>query len=57
MEKSKKNVVDGEVTIDELNNAILEILDDLDKEYGEKTEEVSEEEKVKRKSIWNKISD
>ncbi len=57
MEKNKTKVVDGEIDINELNNAILDILDDLDEEYGEKKEGISEEEKAKRKSIWNKISD
>ena len=55
MEKTKELVDD--VEFDGFDQIILDILEDLDNQENEqKKVEITEEEKAKRKSIWDRLS-
>ena len=55
MEKAKKLVDD--IEFEEIDQVLLDMLDDIDNQENEqKKVEVTEEEKAKRKSIWDRLS-
>ena len=56
MEKPKK-MVDDDIEFEGVDQVILDILEDLDNQENEqKKVKITEEEKAKRKSIWDRLS-